>query len=230
MSLVAKSFNNKQMGIELISFIDKECCIWFKGKQVAEILGYQKTRNAIVKHVSEEFRKEAPIQGPLGGEQKCVIINEAGFYELVFKSRLPSAKIFRHWVFKDVLPSIRKFGYYKSFDPRLKQRVIINGKKYYKHQVFSNYATSKNGDIINVKTEKNIKMLKNGNGYLFFNIFNKKLEKRRKYYQHRFVYEVFRGPIPRCFEIDHRNSIRDDNRISNLQILTHKENVRKIYK
>ena len=80
-----------------------------------------------------------------------IFIDEPGFYELVFKSRLPSARIFREWVFTKVLPSIRKYGYYRMIDSRIKQRVIIDGKKYYKHQVFSKYAASKNGDIINVK-------------------------------------------------------------------------------
>ena len=55
----------------------------------------------------------------------------------------------------------------------------------------------------------------------------KKLEKILSYSQHRFVFEVFKGPIPRCFEADHQNNIRSDNRIKNLQLLTHKQNVEK---
>ena len=55
-------------------------------------------------------------------------INEPGFYELVFRSRLPTAKIFREWVFAKVLPSIRKYGYYRMIDLRIKQRVIFDGK------------------------------------------------------------------------------------------------------
>ena len=109
-------------------------------------------------------------------------------------------------------------------DLRIKQRVIIDGVKYYNHQDFSNYASNKNGDIINVKTKKNIKMI-SCNGYLCFNIYYKKLEKPKVYYQHRFVYEVFRGPIPRWFEVDHINENKYDNRLKNLQLLTHKQNV-----
>ena len=90
--------------------------------------------------------------------------------------------------------------------------------------MFDRYAANKNGDIINVKTKKNIKMI-NCNGYLCFNIYDKKLEKPNVYYQHRFVYEVFRGPIPRCFEVDHINENKYDNRIKKLQLLTHKQNV-----
>lgn len=40
---------------------------WFVGKDVAEALGYAKARNAISKHVDDEDRKDAPVQGPLGG-------------------------------------------------------------------------------------------------------------------------------------------------------------------
>ena len=69
-----------------------------------------------------------------------MLVNEPGFYELVFKSRLPSARIFRQWVYARVIPSIRKYGYYKMIDSRIKQRVIFDGEKYYKHLVFSNYA------------------------------------------------------------------------------------------
>ena len=64
-------------------------------------------------------------------------------------------------------------------------------------------------------------MINNGYNY------DKKLEKPKVYYQHRFVYEVFRGPIPRFFEVDHINEIKLDNRIKNLQLLTHKQNIEK---
>ena len=61
----------------------------------------------------------------------------------------------------------------------------------------------------------------------FFNLSNKNLEKPQNYLQHRFVYEVFKGPIPKCLEIDHINNIKSDNRIKNLQLLNHKQNVGK---
>ena len=112
-------------------------------------------------------------------------------------------------------------------DSRIKQRVIIDGKKYYKHPVFSNYAASKNGNVLGLRAKKIISMVKNGSGYLYFNIYDEKLEKRKSYTQHRFVYEVFRGPIPRCFEVDHINEIKSDNRIKNLQLLSHKHNIEK---
>ena len=155
-------------------------------------------------------------------------IDEAGFYELVFKSRLPAAKLFREWVYTKVLPSIRKYGYFNIFKSKIKKRVIFNGKKFYKHPVFDNYAANKNGEVINVKTGRIIRMSKNGNGYLKFNLSDKKkIEKTYTYSNHRFVYEVFRGPIPSCLEVDHINNVKTNNKIKNLQLLTKKKNIQK---
>lgn len=98
---------------------------WFVGKDVAEILGYKKARNAIAQHVDDEDKKEAPIQGTLGGTQSMTIINESGLYSLILSSKMPNAKKFKHWVTSEVLPTIRKHGAYmtdeKAFD-------VVNNK------------------------------------------------------------------------------------------------------
>ena len=70
-------------------------------------------------------------------------------------------------------------------------------------------------------------MRDHGTGYLYFSLCDKRIEKPKNYYQHRFVYEVFKGVIPRSLEIDHINNCKTDNRIKNLQLLNHKQNVGK---
>ena len=220
-----KVFINRNLGIKFNSYIDHKCRVWFKAKEVATILGYHDTDKAIRMHVDKEDKYKGPAK-TAGGLQICVFINESGFYSLVLSSKLENAKNFKRWVTSKVLPSIRKYGYYKMMDSRIKQTVIIDGVKYYKHQIFSNYAARKNGDILSLKNKRIIKMGKS-NGYLNFTIYDKKIENRINYSQHRFVYEVFRGPIPRRFEIDHINGIKTDNRLKNLQLLTHKQNVEK---
>ena len=118
--LVASSkmqiFSSGNFGQLRILMIDEEP--WFVGKDVAEALGYVKARNAIGKHVLSEDKKEAPIQGTLGGTQQMTIINESGLYALIFGSKLPSAKQFKHWVTSEVLPSIRKTGTYSLTSPK----------------------------------------------------------------------------------------------------------------
>ena len=225
-NMIKKKFINEELGIEITSFIDKQQNIFFIGKDVAKILGYKDCNQAVRKHVDEEDRKSCPVE-TTGQVRWIIFINESGFYSLILSSKLETAKKFKRWITSEVLPSIRKFGYYKLFDPRIKQRVIIDGKKYYKHPVFSNYAANKNGEVINVKTGRNMKMNKVGSGYLQFTICNKKLEKRKNYYQHRFVFEVFKGAIPHFFEIDHRDNDKKNNRIKNLQLLNHRKNIQK---
>ena len=160
--MLKKKFNNEELGIEFESYIDEECCAWFKAKEVAQILGYRDTNQAIRKHVSENHKRTFNLSQPVESTAQVqgrwfIFIDEAGFYELVFKSRLPAAKIFREWVFTKVLPSIRKYGYFKMFKSKRKKRVIIDGVKFYSHYVFTDYAANKDGDVINLKTKKNYK-------------------------------------------------------------------------
>ena len=59
---------------------------------------------------------------------------------------------------------------------------------------------------------------KHKNGYMHVSINGKQV------LMHRFVYEAFNGEIPEGYEIDHKNTVRDDNRLENLRIATPKEN------
>ena len=86
---------------------------FFVGKDVAEILGYSNPRKAIIDHVDEEDKTDGvTIRDSIGREQNPIVINESGLYSLILSSKLPAAKKFKHWVTSDVLPSIRKKGYY----------------------------------------------------------------------------------------------------------------------
>jgi len=104
-------FNNSEFGE--IRAIDIEGEPWFVGRDVAEALGYQNTRDALGKHVFEEDKGVAQ-RDTLGGTQSMTIINESGLYALVFGSELPKAREFKHWVTSEVLPSIRKHGAYMT--------------------------------------------------------------------------------------------------------------------
>ena len=49
-----KAFINYQLGIKFNSYIDSKLKIWFKAKEVAQILGYCDNKKAIKQHVSDE--------------------------------------------------------------------------------------------------------------------------------------------------------------------------------
>lgn len=88
---------------------------YFVGRDVASILGYANTRDALAKRVDNEDKiTGVAICDTNGREQKPVLINESGLYSLILTSKLPSAKEFKHWVTASVLPMIRKTGIYAT--------------------------------------------------------------------------------------------------------------------
>lgn len=99
---------------------------WFVGKDVADVLGYAKARNAIAAHVDED---DALIQGVtdnLGRTQDTTLINESGVYALIFGSKLPTARKFKHWVTSEVLPAIRRHGVYAVDEVLANPDMLIN--------------------------------------------------------------------------------------------------------
>ena len=86
---------------------------YFVGKDVANVLGYKDTVNALKKHIDEEDKRGWQIATPSRGIQNATVINESGVYSLVFGSKLPSAKKFKRWVTSEVLPTLRRTGSYR---------------------------------------------------------------------------------------------------------------------
>ena len=106
-----KIFENPEFGRIRTMEINGEP--YFVGKDVAEILGYSNTRDALAKHVDSEDKNTVAICDGKGNPNQT-IINESGLYSLILSSKLPTAKKFKHWVTSDVLPTIRKNGGYIS--------------------------------------------------------------------------------------------------------------------
>lgn len=106
-------FSNAELGEVRTTVIDGE--VMFVGKDVAEILGYSNTKDAIATHVDEEDRsviqrsENTTLEIPNRG---LAVINESGLYSLILSSKMPNAKKFKRWVTAEVLPAIRKHGVY----------------------------------------------------------------------------------------------------------------------
>ena len=96
---------------------------WFKAKDVATALKYKDTDDAIRVHVADDDKR---TQGSLilnpgvspglkGNWKNAKYINESGLYCLIFGSKMEEAKVFKHWVTREVLPAIRKTGSYNNY-------------------------------------------------------------------------------------------------------------------
>lgn len=86
---------------------------YFVGKDIATVLGYKDTSDALKRHVDEEDKLTRCFTDS-GQSRNMYIINESGLYSLILSSKLPAAKKFKKWVTKEVLPSIRKHGMYAT--------------------------------------------------------------------------------------------------------------------
>lgn len=86
---------------------------WFVGRDVATALGYAKPENALGSHVETDDTLIRGIIDNIGRSQPTTVINESGLYSLIFSSKLPAAKRFKHWVTNEVLPAIRRTGEYR---------------------------------------------------------------------------------------------------------------------
>lgn len=75
---------------------------------------------------------------------------------------------------------------------------------------------------------KEMALVSNGTGYLQVTL--NKNNKRKKLYIHRLVWETFNSLIPEGYEIDHVDSDKSNNKLTNLQLFTRKENMKKCLK
>ena len=118
-SIIEKVFKYGETELSVIKCKDD---IWFRGKTLAEVLGYSNPLKAICMHIDSEDKEEMLELAYEGGAQNghpfrnvqrgTIYINESGLYSLVLRSKLESAKEFKQWVTSQVLPSIRKTGRY----------------------------------------------------------------------------------------------------------------------
>ena len=120
MSIIEKVFHYEE---NEISVIKSKGEIWFRGKDIAKALGYKRPHKAVLDHVNSEDKSSleclqrgsqigTPFKDTKNKQKKAIFVNESGLYSLLLQSKLESAKAFKRWVTKDVLPSIRKTGRY----------------------------------------------------------------------------------------------------------------------
>lgn len=141
-------FNFEELPVRTLTVNEEPC---FVGKDVADILGYKRTADAIREHVDAEDKGVGKIQTP-GGMQNVTLINESGLYSLIFSSKLESAKRFKRWVTSEVLPTLRKTGTYQvPSDPMQALKLMFKTTEQTKEEI----ATVK-ADVIDLKENQKL--------------------------------------------------------------------------
>lgn len=82
---------------------------WFCLSDVCAAL---KVKQCRIDRLSEHGLIKNQLTDTLGRVQESYFINEPNLYRLIFRSNKPQAQAFADWVYSEVLPAIRKAGYY----------------------------------------------------------------------------------------------------------------------
>ena len=104
-------FKNEEFGEVRTLLINNKP--YFCASDIAKVLGYSNTRDAISRHCKGVVKSDIPTNS---GIQTVSFIPEGDIYRLIVKSKLPSAERFETWVMDEVLPTIRKHGAYMTND------------------------------------------------------------------------------------------------------------------
>jgi len=115
MQIITKDFHGSNLRIILID--GKE---HFIAKDVALLLGYKRTADAISQHCKKpqafgtfEGVGKTPTLDP-----QTKIIPESDVWRLIVKSKMPEAEKIEEWIMEEVLPSIRKTGSYSTLETK----------------------------------------------------------------------------------------------------------------
>lgn len=103
---------------EVRTAIDERGEPWFCAIDVFTALGITwKNRAGSLKNYPENWISPCYCQGQ-SGYGEVIFISEPAVYKAIFSSRKPEAEAFANWVFEEVLPSIRRQGFYGSCSSR----------------------------------------------------------------------------------------------------------------
>lgn len=112
-------FNKENLGSIRTAVVDGEP--WFCLKDACDILGIKNHK---------DLRKRLNPKGvdsidtlTKGGKQALLYVDEPNLYKAIMQSRKKEAEVFSDWIFYEVIPSIRKHGYYSNI-PQINEKDV----------------------------------------------------------------------------------------------------------
>jgi prophage antirepressor-like protein len=140
-NIIMKTFDYGNQSILMIK--DSNGVVWAKGRDVALVLEYKNTVDAIEKHVHQEDKKTYSAitsvfrAGSKNLKPHVIFINQTGLFDLISTSRMPEAREFRQWLANDVIPSIYKNGSYSI--PVTESEEEILKQNFYNKELLSSF-------------------------------------------------------------------------------------------
>ena len=106
---IDEHFNYTNKEIRIVGSSDEP---WFVVKDICQILGLKNTTDAIG-NIPKKWRSSQILKCVNGQSMNMLTISEAGFYQLIMRSRKKVAEKFQHIICEEILPSLRINGQYK---------------------------------------------------------------------------------------------------------------------
>ena len=124
-----KIFDNAKFG--QIRTVESEDKIYFVATDIARALGYENTSKAISDHWRWVTKRYIPHPQNPEKDIEVNVIPEGDMYRLISQSKLENAEKFEAWVFDEVLPELRKTGYYgtQNMSRELQAIIMIDRKQ-----------------------------------------------------------------------------------------------------
>ena len=113
-------------------YVDQRGTKWFCNVDVCNILDIT-DQNVALRRLDPKGMCLTPILTN-GGYQNANFINEGNLMELIFSSKKPEAKEFRHWVCHEVLPQLSTKGYYVMNNVTPATVLVEMSKLVYQHE------------------------------------------------------------------------------------------------
>jgi prophage antirepressor-like protein len=117
---IANPFHFSDLDIRTAT--DENSEVWFCAKDVCEALDIEWSSHTL-DNMPENWFMVVKLT-TIKGERDAYFINEAGLYHLIFRSNKPKAKEFANWVCEEVLPEIRRTGFFGAID--IKDQINIS--------------------------------------------------------------------------------------------------------
>lgn len=107
MEIVKQMFSGREIRV-----MEQDGAAWVVAADVAAMLGYSSTA-AMTRRLPED-EKGVRILHTLGGAQEFVIVSEPGLYRAIVLSRKEEAERFKRWLYHELLPTLRRTGFYST--------------------------------------------------------------------------------------------------------------------
>ena len=117
-------FNFRRNDVRTV-LIDSD--VWFVGKDVCDILELSSNTSQAYSRLKDYEKLTYTLYGS-GQNREFTVISESGLYRLVVTSRKPQAEPFQDWICQEVIPNVRKTGFYSIEKLSPAQQIIKMGE------------------------------------------------------------------------------------------------------